>query len=78
MKVARDLSQGALFFPDTTRGKATVNSHHMRKLTDMEPPTKKRKQYAGTYQSSWNGQFQGVVTASKLGSNHDGVVYCGC
>ena len=43
---------------------------------DMEPPMKKCKQYAGTFQSSWNGQFQGVVTPSKLGSNHAWCTVC--
>ncbi|KAK2176475.1 hypothetical protein NP493_662g01122 [Ridgeia piscesae] len=42
----------------------------------MEPPMKKCKQYAGTFQSSWNGQFQGVVTPSKLGSNHAWCTVC--
>ena len=48
----------------------------MRTLNNMEPPTKKRKQYPGTFQSSWNSQFQGVVTASKLGSNHAWCTVC--
>ena len=42
----------------------------------MEPPTKKHKQYARPFQLSWNDQFQGVVTSSKLGSNHAWCTVC--
>lgn len=44
----------------------------------MEIPARKRKQkqYAGTYQSSWNGLFKGIISESKLGSNYAWCTVC--
>ena len=33
------------------------------------PPAKRRKQYAGVYQSDW-GRVFGMIVPSKLGENH--------
>ena len=34
------------------------------------PPAKRRKQYAGVYQSDWGRVFNGVIVPSKLGDYH--------
>ena len=40
------------------------------------PPAKRRKQYAGVYQSDWGRVFNGVIAPSKLGENHASCVPC--
>ncbi|KAK2157424.1 hypothetical protein NP493_1878g00021 [Ridgeia piscesae] len=36
----------------------------------VEPPAKKRKQYAGHYEDDWKCVFNGVITPSKLDDHH--------
>ena len=42
----------------------------------VEPPAKKRKQYAGSYQDDWKRLFNGVIAPSKLGDHHAWCVVC--
>ena len=36
----------------------------------IEPPAKKRKQYAGNFQDDWKRVFNGVIAPSKLGDHY--------
>ena len=42
----------------------------------VEPPAKKRKQYAGHYLDDWKRVFNGVIAPSKLGDHHAWCVVC--
>lgn len=42
----------------------------------VEPPAKKRKQYAGHYQDDWKRIFKGTIAPSKLGDHHAWCVVC--
>ena len=44
----------------------------------VEPPAKKRKQYAGHYEDDWKCVFNGVITPSKLDDHHSWCVVCSC
>ena len=61
---------------------SNLESFHAFYLIEMdameivEPPAKKRKQYAGHYQDGWKQVFNGVITPSNLGDHHAWCIIC--